>query len=385
MASLTSFAPLVGIFSLVLFVLHRAFLGPLRNVPGPALCKFTSLWSYYHSYIGDECTQIDSHHKQYGPIVRIGPNEVSISDGAALAPVYSDKGGFLKAPCYTNFDFEGHPTIFSAIDPAYRAIRSKAVVPAFSMSKIRAGQGAIEECVRGMIDRMKSEKSTSLEAGRPVNILNLTRSLALDVASSYLFGRSFGAISEDAGTLSATSYIDAVVAVGTLFFIPPWIFHTIEAIRSRHLAGIDEQKSFAKVDNYAMSVVEEVDKDDRTYQGRLLKAGISKHEAKVQVADVIFAGTDSTGTNIATIIWNLAKHPEIHQKLRDEVLKADAEDSTYILQSLRYLDAVVKEGLRLAMANPVRFPRVVPPQGFNFEACDGRTYFLPGGTQVGMQ
>lgn len=37
------------------------------------------------------------------------------------------------------------------------------------------------------------------------------------------------------------------------------------------------------------------------------------------------------------------------------------------------------------MANPTRFPRIVPPQGFDFEACNGQRYYMPPGTQVGMQ
>lgn len=37
------------------------------------------------------------------------------------------------------------------------------------------------------------------------------------------------------------------------------------------------------------------------------------------------------------------------------------------------------------MANPTRFPRIVPPQGFDFGACSGKHFHIPGGTTVGMQ
>jgi len=81
----------------------------------------------------------------------------------------------------------------------------------------------------------------------------------------------------------------------------------------------------------------------------------------------------------------LAKHPQVYKKLQDEVREADAKDPNYNPQSLPYLDALVRELLRISQANPVRFPRVVPPQGWSFESSNGRQYYLPGGTVVGMQ
>ena len=50
--------------SLVWLIIHRVIFSPLRYIPGPALCRITSLWTYYHSYIGDECSQIDELHKR---------------------------------------------------------------------------------------------------------------------------------------------------------------------------------------------------------------------------------------------------------------------------------------------------------------------------------
>ncbi|KAI7494787.1 cytochrome P450 oxidoreductase [Hortaea werneckii] len=375
--------------SLILFTIHRAFSGPLRKIPGPLQCRISSLWTLYHSYIGDECTRITELHDRYGPVVIIGPNEVSISDGAALAPVYSEKGGFLKDPCYSNFDIEGHSTIFSALDPAHRAVRSKAVVPMFSMGNVRAGSEKIEACLTKMLRRFKDEIAESRKArkdggaARPVNVLNLGRSLALDAVSSYLFGKDFGGVDEQ--ELSASVYVDALVAVGRLFFLPNWIFLAIETTRMKYFPFEGEVQSAEKINSFVDPMVRDSSKDDSTYQGRLLKAGVSPHEVEVQCKDLMFAGTDSTGNNISTLCWHLAKQPAVYQKLRQEIQEADAKDPTYNPQTLPYLDAVVREGLRISMANPTRLPRIVPPQGFNFVASNGETYFLPPGTQVGIQ
>ncbi|TKA74391.1 hypothetical protein B0A55_04524 [Friedmanniomyces simplex] len=376
---------------LTAFLVYRAFFHALRSIPGPLTCRLTSLWTFYHSYIGDECTRIDELHRAYGPVVRIAANEVSIADGAALAPIYVEKGGFMKAPAYSNFDIEGHSTIFSTLDPAHRSVRSKAVVPVFSMTSIRSRQETIEECVSKLVDRLTNEaawsRTASKETGqsRAINVLNLTRSLALDAVSSYLFGKTFGGISEQGGKMSANPFVDTLVAVGRFFFLPNWAFLTLELARARFWPDHEADASAQKVDNFASTLVQNQESDPFSYQSRLLKAGISSHETEVQCKDLIFAGTDSTGTNLATLLWHLAKRPDVYQLLREEVAEADGQDPAYNPQSLRYLDAVVREGLRISMANPTRLPRIVPPQGFAFEASNGRRYFLPGGTQVGLQ
>lgn len=64
-----------------------------------------------------------------------------------------------------------------------------------------------------------------------------------------------------------------------------------------------------------------------------------------------------------------------YERLRKEVTTNVALGSKGVdVQALPYLSAVVKEGLRISMANPTRLPHVVPPGGWTFKG----TYFPPG-------
>ena len=293
----------------ILALLHQAFLSPLAKVPGPLICRFTPLWIWYHSYLGHEARLLTSLHAKYGPIVRIGPRECIISDGAALNAIYAERGGFPKAPCYANFDFEGHTTIFSARDAGYRAARSKAVVSMFSTSNIRAGQEKIEGCVRRFIGRLREEART----GEPVDMLNLCRSLALDAVSSFLFGREYGGVEQKSGRLSASVFVDTVVASGRFFYLPHWLFVIVEAVRLKFApsAGASAEAGGAYFDSFVRELVKDTPPGEETYQGRLKKAGVGDDENAVQIMDLMFAGTDSTGTILSKLIWRLAKSPEV--------------------------------------------------------------------------
>jgi len=287
-------------------VVYNLYFHPLSRVPGPIYAAVSPLWLYLESYLGTEASSIDALHARYGPVVRVAPDEVDISDGAALAPIYTDKGGFFKAQCYKNFDIDGHPTIFSELNPAERIQRAKAVVNMFSTSSIRAGNDTIKECVDRMVDRMEIEA----RGGKVVNLLNLTRSLALDAVSAYLFDKGYNGIQEE--KLSAGEFVDTFVAVGRFFYLPNWVFTLVEeasARMDRNKAHVE--KSMQTVDEFVGALVDEASEEDPTYQGRMLKAGISSHETKAQCKDLMFAGTDSTGMNLATICWYLAKWPDV--------------------------------------------------------------------------
>jgi cytochrome P450 len=295
------------------FVVYRLYLHPLAHIPGPLIARLTPLYLYRLSYRGVEASTIDALHAEYGPVVRIAPNEADIADGSALHAVYVKNGGLLKNPCYTNFDIDGFPTIFSGLDPAHRSLRSKAVIGMFAPQAIREGRDVIYGCVDRMIHRLQKEKEEA--KGAPINVLNVFRSLALDAVTAYLFSQTYNGINE--ASLSAGAFVDSFVAVGRFFYLPNWLFKWFDLYSSRmEESKLEVWKSFSTVDRFAMTLVDEArllgEKAPDTYQGRLLKAGIVREEAIAQCKDLMFAGTDSTGMNLATLCVKLVQSPEVY-------------------------------------------------------------------------
>jgi cytochrome P450 len=362
------------IFFLLLRSIYRVFFHPLSSIPGPWLPACTSIWLNYHAWSGDECTTVHKLHLKYGSIVRTGPNDIDIADGEALNSIYVEKGGFRKASFYANFDIDGHKSIFSQVEPSERAPRAKAVLPLFSTGSLRAGSDTIYECVDRMVVRMKEEA----KIGKPVNILNLTRGFATDAVTAYLFDDSYGGLEETDGEMSASAMVNAFVAVGRFFYLPNWLIRLLEWGQEMLLPDHRVNTSIAKVDCFIASVVDRTRTDEKlkgNFPSRLIESGFSVSETRAQCKDLIFAGTDSTGMNLAMICFMLAKHPEIYGRLRREVL--EKKQCKAEIQSLPYLRGVVREGLRLSFANPSRLPRLVPLSGWTFKGT-----FLPAGTIV---
>jgi cytochrome P450 len=369
------FILLAPVLALLIRSLYRpSSLHPLSHIPSSPFYPLTSLILAYHAYIGNESTAIHALHRKYGSIVRTGPNSVDIADGEALYPIYVEKGGFMKPHFYGNFNIDGHKSIFSEIDPASRAPRAKAVVGLFSTSSLRAGRDVIDGCIDEFVARLKREAAT----GNKVNVLNLTRSMALDVVTAYLFGKSYGGLGEEG--LSAAGMVDSFVAVGRFWYLPTWAFSILLELSEKFWPDEHVSKSLDKVDKYVKRTVESIISEkaigNGIYPARLLEAGFSESETKAQCKDVIFAGTDSTGMNLTTIMFFLAKQPATYAKLREEVLNIKP-GSDEDLQALPYLRSVVKEGLRISLANPSRLPRIVPPTGWTFKGV-----YIPPGTEV---
>lgn len=76
--------------------IRTAFRHDVRDLPGPFLARFSSLYKLYMVYDGRCHTKNLDLHKKYGPMVRVGPQHVHISDPAAMSTIYSTSTKFVK-------------------------------------------------------------------------------------------------------------------------------------------------------------------------------------------------------------------------------------------------------------------------------------------------
>ena len=97
----------------------------------------------------------------------------------------------------------------------------------------------------------------------------------------------------------------------------------------------------------------------------------------------VSAGSDTVATELRSIIYHLCKTPTALRRLQAELdaAKAPVPLPWAVAQTLPYLDACVKEGVRLMPGISLPLERVVGPEGLTLPAGGP---FLPEGTVVGI-
>jgi hypothetical protein len=299
--------------SLICKWVYRLYYHPLSCIPGPKIAACTSLWLAYHTYIGDECTVVFNLHRKYGPVLRVAPNDVDIAGADAIEPIYIARGGFPKARAYSKFDIDGHTTIFSTLTLPERASRAKAVAPLFSTASLRQSEKDLSKVFDDFVERLRREA----KKGDPVNVLNISRCMAIDAVSTYLFQHRYGALNEESGVMSASPFVDAFVGVGAFFNLTPGrMTDFVMAVAEKFMSTETTERAFSLMDKFTGQLVKGAAPAKGTipksgsYQSRLLEKQ-SLSQCQIEVKDICFAGTDSTSMNTATILWFLAKNPEM--------------------------------------------------------------------------
>ena len=96
---------------------------------------------------------------------------------------------------------------------------------------------------------------------------------------------------------------------------------------------------------------------------------ITDRSVLIAASGNIAAGSDTTSISLSAILYHLCKNPRVMQKLRAELdthiqSGSVSEPITFNqAQNLPYLQAVIKEGLRIHPATGFTMPRIVPKGG----------------------
>ena len=105
-------------------------------------------------------------------------------------------------------------------------------------------------------------------------------------------------------------------------------------------------------------------------------------QAETEIAVSLFAGTDTTATAMRAILLYLLSSPPVYNRVCSEIRARAPEWKVIRLldaQKLSYLQACIKEGLRLFPPVTALRERLVPPQG---DILCGLK--VPGGVNLGL-
>lgn len=89
LARLVAFSVALLLLLLLTVAIYRLLFHPLAWIPGPRLAAISNMWQ--GRYVRDGRTRHLGKilHSKYGPIVRVGPNEVWFNSPEAFKQIYS--------------------------------------------------------------------------------------------------------------------------------------------------------------------------------------------------------------------------------------------------------------------------------------------------------
>lgn len=142
----------LGVLVLRFFV--RRYVSPISHLPGPFLASGTRLWKFFTVLKGHNELEKVALHKKYGPIVRIGPNEVAFGSPSAATDILSTKKAFHKTDFYTCFPIPDNPDIFTTIDEAKHAMLKRHAAVPYSLSSMNKMAKYIDEVADFLMEKL---------------------------------------------------------------------------------------------------------------------------------------------------------------------------------------------------------------------------------------
>ncbi|KAF2736158.1 cytochrome P450 [Polyplosphaeria fusca] len=352
---------------------YRLFFHRLRKFPGPFAAKLTKFHAVYRAAKTLQLhREREALHEQYGDVVRVGPREVSILRKSALPLIYGPMTDCRKSSWYGQ---AGHDTSRASLhmerDRKSHRMRRRAWDRAFSTKALLSYEARIATLADTLVKQIQKTN------GQPVNSTEWAMFYSFDVMGALAFQDDFGQMKSGVENSSIKGIHDTMSLIGVLGNAP-W---------SLVLAGcLPESTSgfanFFKVCAAQLKEKEKTFKPDEMPQdilSWLLKA-TNERDATApptrkaledDVRFMIVAGSETSATSVAYELYFLAKHPEIQEKLRAELLKAvpgGVSNWTYDkVKEISYLDDFINETLRLKPPVPLGIQRETSEKGLRID------------------
>ena len=395
-----------GIFLVaqVIVFLSKAITSPLRSVPGPFLARFGRLYYFFRVSRGRWEQENIALHKRYGPVVRVGADLYSIDSPEVVKKVYSIGSKFAKSDWY---DAWRHPDVnrlhlFPDRDMKRHADTRRRFQAMYSMSSMVSYEGYVDEC--GAIFRQKLKEFS--QSGQTIDMAHWLQCYAFDVVGNITYSTRFGFLDKGEDVFGLMKSLGDMLKYGTLVGVyaswHPLLFDMFGRLglggatgRNSLIKFVTERLEQRRAENASKGIDRRVAKAEDAPMDFLEKLMIANEAdpEKVTPGHVfligmgnIIAGSDTTAVSLTSILYNLLKNPYTMEKLRKEIKEFEKEGrcgkpdvSFKESQDMPYLQAVMKEALRLCPATGLPLWRVVPEEGV--EICG---HYFPAGTTVGI-
>ncbi|WQF80825.1 Putative cytochrome P450 [Colletotrichum destructivum] len=241
-------ALLPGIVALLIIrriatMVYRLWFHPLSKFPGPSSLAISNLPFRYHSHIqGLFFKTVAQLHIQYGPIVRISPDSLSIDGQYAWESIYVHKSsGAPEWPKVPGHFFPGdHNVLINAPRETHRRQR-RAIAPAFSTVALNDMEPDIVRHVHTLLRALASTGS-----GECVDIMRWFYLLTMDIVSDLIFSNSFNSLENSTQQKFIMGFFDSTqgLQIGSFLLAFPLLIPLLPLAYMADIGGLKTSRKY---------------------------------------------------------------------------------------------------------------------------------------------
>ncbi|KAK5997496.1 Cytochrome P450 monooxygenase gsfF-like protein [Cladobotryum mycophilum] len=354
---------------LLTIVIGRRYYSSLSKYPGPFLGSFSTLWQMRHAMRGNFSKDLHQLHLDHGDFVRISHREISVTHPDAVRDV-------LQAPLRS---------------PKEASRRQKNIGNAYTVSSILPMEPQMDDVLR----HMRECFFALADAGKAVEVGDFWTWAAFDIVGEVTFSRRFGFLNElrDIGGAIASTGVLMRYATVMGYAIP---LHTL-LLDNPFMRALNRVFRFSGNVHAFKVATDALDGREKSSDGKQDMVArwfenLNKSRGSMDLVEIhaaatsnISAGSDTVSAALQSLYYHALQAPDALRLLEEEVLAADAAGALSDIpqhkevSQLPYLQACVKEALRMHPAGPWSLPRKAPAQGLKL----GDEHF-PAGTLLSV-
>ncbi|KAJ0382975.1 hypothetical protein COL922a_011429 [Colletotrichum nupharicola] len=232
----------------------------LRKIPGPFLASVSVLWQLKKAVGGTYHEHLNDVARKYGPLARIGPNELLCTDPDSLL-----KMSAVRSP-YTKGDFYDSGRITPGVDNVvsmrdeeeHKAMRAR-MAPAYA-AKENEGFGfesGIDRQLMNFVQLIDQHYVSTDAEFRPLDLAEKTQYFALDAIGDISFGGAFGFLVEDRDLFRYIEINESSLPIMNVVSVLPWLGRLVHKWPFRLMLPTEnDQIGFGRLMGFARNYAE---------------------------------------------------------------------------------------------------------------------------------
>ncbi|KAL9624662.1 MAG: hypothetical protein Q9160_001016 [Pyrenula sp. 1 TL-2023] len=357
----------------------------LSHIPGPRFAAFSKLWLLRVLTAGRSHRVFVDLYEQSGPVVRISPDTVLLGDPEEWRRICAPRSPYRRGEFYSAFRFKPRTdSVVTERDEEKHEILRKKMAAGYSGKENHSLEQSVDNRILDLIDLIERKYLSDDSQSKYMDLARIIQFFTLDVISDIAFSNPFGNLVKNEDSYEYIKIMGGAMRFMNLVSAVPLLRKILELRVMDFLApSTKDATGLGPIFGVARREISTRFGPDKKEQwdmlGSFVRHGLDQEEAESETVLQILAGSDTTATAIRNTMLHIITAPDVLSRMRQEFEKTSSPIQFADAKELPYLQAVIKEGLRMLPPVISLQDKLSPPGG---DVISG--YRIPEGVNVGF-